>query len=220
MKKKLGSAILLISCLFFLAGCQASEESSPAEQYRKVTLTGNIDLSYDSSQITTDGLVVTFADGRYQLELWFNPEGGEVIQQRSQVWLTQVECPNYGTANPCQCTLSAAAKEPQEFTVGANLVVGDDHDVVTFSLPQLPTAQTVTYTAECGGAPATTSDYGSFFGQMFHVLNQSDWSTDLTLGQTTEPGYFFEYKNHQEPLVAQLFYDLSLGGREELVSDL
>jgi len=147
--------------------CQMPSERRAASDsgYRKVTIAGTINIRPNPEAVTDFTGTATTYDGEYTFELWFPPEGGEIVQQHNTVTLTDVGYEYFGDVGctPCTATLDESTAGPVEFPVDATLTLnaatknGQPADVLTLKVAA-PPAHEVTYSALCSCAGARPGD--------------------------------------------------------------
>ncbi len=95
----------------------------PESGYRKVSISGTIEAELNPAKMdgfTGDAFEYT---GGYSIELWFPLTGGEPVQQRNTLALTELHDVFIGDpeCRPCDWNLDASAYEPVSFELDASL---------------------------------------------------------------------------------------------------
>ena len=132
--------------------------------YRYVSFSGAISTSLNTDAMGDFTGTAFEYTGDYKVELWFPIEGGEAVQQRNTIVLTEFRDLYFGdtSCTPCEWTLDDNAFEPVSFELDASLnlegLMENDQpaDELVYQLPKLPTA-TIGGTVICP-CPQSASD--------------------------------------------------------------
>ncbi len=150
----------------------ASDQGNPEAGYRYVSFSGTVSTSLNTAAMGDFTGTAFEYGGEYRVELWFPIEGGEAVQQRNSIALTEFRDLYYGdtSCTPCEWALDDNAFEPVSFTMEASLnlnaVMEDDQtaDELVYQLAELPQA-VITGVVQCpcpGSAPDDFSDPAAY----------------------------------------------------------
>lgn len=124
----------------------SEEQPVPESGYRYVSFSGTIDTTLNTATMGDfTGDAFEYA-GAYSIELWFPLDGGEVVQQRNSITLTEYRDLFFGDpeCRPCEWNLDNSAFEPVEFALEASLNLnameeGDQTaDELVYQLVEIP----------------------------------------------------------------------------------
>jgi hypothetical protein len=145
---------------------EADFEEQVDSGYRYVSFGGDIHTAQNPS-INTEFVGTAFDySGIYQIELWFPIEGGDVVQQRNTIALTEFKDLYFGNpeCTPCEWVLDETSFNPVSFNLEAELNLNniqEDNQLVDeliYQLLELPQAA-ITGVVGCPcGVPDTFSD--------------------------------------------------------------
>jgi len=154
--------------------CPVETDPSPdgASGYRKVTLTGTIQTDFNEATLNlapNEGLTVMEYAGAFSIELWFPMEGGEAVQQRCTIALSEggYTAEYYGSATPCVYTPLEGSYTPRPFELEATLTPNGIYendipvDELRIHLTQ-PLSDVIQVNIVCTGAPAVLPDPATY----------------------------------------------------------
>ncbi len=145
----------------------AQQETSEFESgFRYVSFGGSIDMTLNTALMGDfSGIAFEYA-GDYQIELWFPPEGGEAVQQRNTIALTELR-DLYFDSEPCLWELNESAFEPVSFELAAALILngiqedGEAADELSYQLTA-PLNAVIGGVVTCQGSPGEFSDPAAY----------------------------------------------------------
>ena len=124
----------------------ASDET--AAGYRRVSILGTVFSNLNTASMGDfTGIAFEYA-GKISIELWFDMDGGEPVNQRNTITLTEFKDLYFGAyeCQPCDWDLDESAFEPFSFELEANLTLGNvlldekPADELVIQLPTVPEA--------------------------------------------------------------------------------
>ena len=149
-----------------------AEDSGPESGYRYVSFSGTISTALNTASMGDfTGKAFEYSSD-YSVELWFPLEGGEAVQQRNTIGLTEFKDLYFGdqSCTPCEWVLDNSTFEPVSFTLDATLNLnaieeGDQPaDELVYQLAEMPQA-VITGIVSCpcpGSAPGEFTDPAAF----------------------------------------------------------
>ena len=168
--------MLIILLPFVLVGCGGQAEPQVGDQlvmdeFKKVTVTADVTVYPDESQITYSGtgMATCLGSGTIAADFYFAPGGGDPIDSEAYLVLTNYRCYAYGNATECIATPLDDSYEKIPLEVSGYLhyqaeEVRDSNgelmsiaDVLDFYVKTLP-SKSLQVVMECGGDPGTISD--------------------------------------------------------------
>ncbi|MBC8504971.1 MAG: hypothetical protein ISR58_11555 [Anaerolineales bacterium] len=191
-----------------------SQEIQPADSggeteagYRYVSFSGTINTALNSELIGDFAGTAFEYSGDYGIELWFPIEGGQAVQQRNSIVLTEFKDLYFGDipCSPCDWKLDENAYEPVQFELNAslNLTAIEENnqpaDELVYQLIDIPRAA-ITGIVECpceNSAPDDFSDpaaftqmLGWFMGKLVNPIHLSVIETNSVENYAVSPmGY-------------------------------
>ncbi len=136
------------------------------EGYRYISFGGSIQTEpNEASMDDFTGIAFGYV-GVYKIELWFPMSGGEAVQQRNTIALTQL-IDLYYDAEPCVWELSENVYDPVSFELDASLTLntyiedGEPADDLQYQLISIP-QNAINGIATCQGSPGEFSDPAAF----------------------------------------------------------
>lgn len=157
----------------------SAQEIQPAESgtqldtgYRYVSFSGTVFTSLNTEGMGDFSGTAFEYSGKYSIELWFPIEGGEAVQQRNDIVLTEYKDLYFGdlSCTPCEWVLNESAFEPVEFGLDATLNLnalqedGQPADELVYQLSGVPGA-VITGVVQCpcpNSAPDDFTDPSAF----------------------------------------------------------
>ena len=153
------------------AAAETDHKNGSGTDYRYVSFSGEISTqpNFDTDpDFTGDCFEYT---GEYSVELWFPADGGDAVQQRNTIVLTEFN-PLYrgsGECRPCEWTPESSAYTPLEFELDADLTLnsiteGDQTvDELIYHLSTVPQKSfTVAVDCPCPGSMDTYPDPAAY----------------------------------------------------------
>ncbi len=158
---------------------EGSQEIQPAENdgqpdsgYRYVSFSGTISTSLNTAVMADFAGTAFEYSGDYSVELWFPLTGGQAVQQRNSIVLTEFKDLYFGDlpCAPCDWALDDSAFEPVSFELDASLnlnAIEENYkpaDELVYTIAEIPGAA-ITGIVQCpcpGNAPDNFSDPTAF----------------------------------------------------------
>ncbi len=145
---------------------QPAQQESSESGYRYVSFGGMVSTMPNTTAMGDFSGIAFGYSGDYQIELWFPLEGGEVVQQRNTITLTEFNDLYFNSA-PCVWELDESAFEPVSFDLVASLTLnayqesGKPADDLSYQLVAIPQA-VIGGVVQCEGSPGNFSDPATF----------------------------------------------------------
>jgi len=150
----------------------AQSGSEPESGYRYVSFSGTISTSLNTELMGDFAGTAFEYSSYYSIELWFPMVGGDAVQQRNSIVLTEFKDLYFGdiSCTPCEWTLDESAFEPVEFELNASLnlnaIKEDDQpaDELVYQLIEIP-GGVITGIVQCpcpGSVPDDFTDPTAF----------------------------------------------------------
>lgn len=144
-------------------GNQTESANTSESGYRYVSFSGSIFTALNSDLMGDFTGTAFEYSGDYSIELWFPMQGGEAVQQRNSITLTEFKDLYFrdDTCTPCDWILDKSAYEPVKFELDASLNIEgireDDQtaDELVYQLSTIP-GDAITGIVQCpceGSAP-------------------------------------------------------------------
>jgi len=149
----------------------ANPQEMPEDGYRYVSFSGTVQSLADFSTAGDFAGDYFEYSGAYSIEIWFPMEGGEAVQQRNTIQLTEfiplvmgeLEC------RPCQWVPEEAAYQPLHFELDTALNLeavtedGKPADELVYQLTNIPQKSfSVMVDCPCPGVPAAHDDPAAY----------------------------------------------------------
>lgn len=149
-----------------------AEDAVPQSGYRYVSFSGTISTALNTASMGDFTGTAFEYSGDYSVELWFPLEGGEAVQRRNTMVLTEFKDLYFGdqSCTPCEWVLDDSTFEPIPFTLDAALnlnAIGEGDqpaDELAYQLAEMPQA-VITGIVSCpcpGSAPGGFTDPAAF----------------------------------------------------------
>ena len=145
---------------------ESSEEAQPENGYRYVSFGGTIITTLNTALMGDFTGIAFEYSGDYQIELWFPLAGGEALQQRNTIVLTEFK-DLYFDSSPCVWELNESAFEPVSFELETSLNLngiqegGQPADELVYQLVTVPQA-VIGGVVQCEGSPGDFSDPAAY----------------------------------------------------------
>ena len=143
-----------------------NDEDVSENGYRYISFGGTIQTEPNTASMGDFTGVAFGYVGEYKIELWFPMSGGEAVQQRNTIALTQLN-DLYYDADPCVWELNANAYEAISFELNASLTLdtyiegGEPADDLRYQLTAIP-QKIISGIVTCQGSPDEFSDPSAY----------------------------------------------------------